>query len=56
LVEGTIQYVRHTAQHYAPGTVTYHHGEADHLEYLERPLQEAAQALHQRLHAAGIAH
>jgi hypothetical protein len=56
LIEGGLQYVRHTASHYLPGTVTYHHGEADHIAYLRRPFQEAVQAIHRRLHLAGLPH
>ena len=36
--------------------VTHHHGEADHLAYLERPFLEAQAAIHQRMHQLGIAH
>jgi hypothetical protein len=39
-----------------PGTVTHHHGEQDYLAYLERPFLQAREALHRRLHAAGIDH
>ncbi|MBI3120687.1 MAG: hypothetical protein HYZ03_00220, partial [candidate division NC10 bacterium] len=37
MIEGSLAYIRHKAAHYSPGTVTHHHGEADHLAYLERP-------------------
>ena len=33
-----------------PGTVTHFHGEADHQAFLERPFQEALQAIHARMH------
>jgi hypothetical protein len=56
LVEGSLDYLRHTAPRHPAGTVTYHHGEADHLAYLERPFQQALEELHRRLHAAGVAH
>ena len=35
---------------------THHHGEQNHLEFLERPFQEAIQALHQRMHDLGVPH
>jgi hypothetical protein len=56
LVEGSLAYIRHTAAHDAPGTVTHHHGEADHAAFLERPFHEAAAAIHRRMHELGIAH
>jgi hypothetical protein len=56
LIDGSVQYIRHQAQHHKPGTVTHHHGEHDHLAYLERPFNEAAAAIHKRMHALGIPH
>ncbi|MBI4553301.1 MAG: CehA/McbA family metallohydrolase [Candidatus Latescibacteria bacterium] len=56
LVEGGLAYIRHTAAHYPSGSVTHHHGEDDHLAYLERPFLEAQKAIHQRMHELGIAH
>jgi hypothetical protein len=56
LVEGTLAYVRHTAAHHPPGTVTHHHGEDDHLAYLERPFLQARDAIHRRMHEAGVQH
>jgi hypothetical protein len=56
LVEGGLAYMRHTAAHHSPGSVTHHHGEGDHLAYLERPFHEAREAIHRRMHQAGIAH
>ncbi|MBA2363969.1 MAG: hypothetical protein H0V86_10605 [Chloroflexia bacterium] len=44
------------SRQHRPGTVTHHHGEQDHLAYLERPFLQAREALHRRLHAAGIDH
>jgi hypothetical protein len=49
LVEGSLEYVRRTAPRHRHGTVTHHHGEADHLAYLERPFLEALTALRARL-------
>jgi hypothetical protein len=48
--------MRHTAAYHPSNSVTYHHGEADHQAYLERPFQEALQVLHERLHRAGMRH
>jgi hypothetical protein len=56
LVEGTMEYIRHTAAHHPPGTVTHHHGEDDHVAYLERPFLEAREAIHRRMHGAGVRH
>ncbi|MGP8208430.1 MAG: CehA/McbA family metallohydrolase [Acidimicrobiales bacterium] len=48
LVEGGLQYVRHTAAYYAAGTVTHHHGGDDHRRYIEAPFHEALAALRAR--------
>ena len=56
LIEGGLSYIRQTAAHYPAGTITHHHGEADHMNYLERPFREARAAIHQRMHQLGIAH
>lgn len=45
LVEGGLEYVRHTSSRYPAGTVTHHHGRKDHLAYLEAPFHEALAAL-----------
>lgn len=49
LVEGSLSYIRELSHQHRPGTVTHHHGEADHLGYLERPFLEAQEILHRRL-------
>jgi hypothetical protein len=49
LVSGSLEYVRHTAAWDRVGAVTHHHGEPDHLAYLERPFREAIAALRARL-------
>jgi hypothetical protein len=49
LVNGSLDYVRHTATRHRHGGVTHHHGESDHLAYLERPFHEAAAVLSERL-------
>jgi hypothetical protein len=56
LIEGTLAYIRHTAAHDPPGAVTHHHGEEDHLAYLERPFHQAREAIHRRMHQLGIPH
>jgi len=49
LIEGNLAYITELSRQHAPGAVTHHHGEDDHLAYLERPFLEAREALHQRL-------
>jgi hypothetical protein len=48
LVEGARDYVRHTAVRRSDQLTTHHHGEADHLAWLERPFAEALRALDER--------
>jgi hypothetical protein len=48
LVEGAREYVRHTAVRRSDQLTTHHHGEADHLAWLERPFAEALRALEAR--------
>lgn len=55
LIEGALVYLREGASGYRPGTVTHHHGEEDHLTYLERPFLQARDAIHRRLHQLGLA-
>lgn len=50
LVEGTLSYIHELSHQHAHGMVTHHHGEDDHLAYLERPFREALEALHHRMH------
>lgn len=56
LVDGMLTYIRDHSPRYRPGTVTHHHGQADHQAYLERPFREAQASLHRLLHQHGIAH
>jgi hypothetical protein len=56
LVDGALQYVRGLAPRRRPGTALHHHGEPDHQAFLERPFHQAVEALHKRMHEAGIAH
>lgn len=52
LLHGGIAYIRSRSPQYPPASVTHHHGEADHLAFLERPYHEAIAAIHQRMHEA----
>ena len=56
LVHGGIEYIRNRSRQWEPGTVTHHHGQDDHLAYLEAPFREALDALHRRLHRHNIPH
>ena len=56
LIDGNLTYIRQTAARHEPGTATHHHGEDNHLTYLERPFVEARTAIHRRMHQLGIAH
>ena len=56
LIDGDLQYIRRTAARHEPGMATHHHGEDDHLAYLERPFVEAREAIHRRMHQLGIPH
>jgi hypothetical protein len=48
LVEGARDYARRTAVRRSDELTTHHHGEADHLAWLERPFAEALRALEER--------
>ena len=54
LIEGSMIYIAETAPLDPPGTATHHHGEPDHLAYLQRPFLEARDAVHRRMDALGI--
>ena len=56
LIEGGLSYIRERARHHHPGTVTHHHAEEDHLEFLSRPFNQAREAIHRRMHQLGIPH
>jgi hypothetical protein len=56
LLHGGLAYIRERSPQHPADTATHHHGEADHLAYLERPFHEALAAVHARLHALGIDH
>ncbi|MCB9770819.1 MAG: CehA/McbA family metallohydrolase [Candidatus Omnitrophica bacterium] len=56
LCGGGIEYIRTRAHQWPEGTVTHHHGNHDHQEFLEAPFQEAIRAIHRRMHDLGIPH
>tara|TARA_B100001123_G_scaffold51090_1_gene52797 strand:- start:7907 stop:10453 length:2547 start_codon:yes stop_codon:yes gene_type:complete len=56
MIEGDLEYIRHSSRQNTINNVTHHHGEKDHQKYLERPLLEAQSAIHDRLHRYGISH
>ncbi len=56
LIHGTLDYIDHSSRQHSHGHVTHHHGESDHIGYLKRPLHEALEAVHQRMHSQGISH
>jgi hypothetical protein len=53
LIEGSLAYIRQRAARYPQERITHHHGEDDHLRYLERPFHEARDRLQRRLGRAG---
>ena len=56
LVDGSLEHIRQSSAHYADDDVTHHHGQHDHLAYLEDPLHQAVAAIHKRMHQLGIKH
>ncbi len=56
LIEGGLSYIRKTARHHRPGSVTHHHGEDDHMAFLEHPFLQAREAIHRRMHQLGVPH
>jgi hypothetical protein len=48
LLHGGLEYIRGRACLHPEGFVTHHHGEPDHLSYLERPFHEAIRAVEGR--------
>ena len=49
VVTGARDYVRHTAIRRDDHTTTHHHGQPDHLSWLQRPFDDALSALDRRL-------
>ena len=56
LIDGSLDHIRHRSTQYPAGHASHHHGEADHVGFLERPFHEAREAIHRRMHALGIPH
>ena len=56
LVDGSLHYIRHNSRLHLRDDITHHHGEADHLAYLERPFHQAREAIHRRMHQLGVPH
>ncbi len=56
LVDGCVEYIRNASRLHTEETVTHHHGEPDHQEYLERPFLEAREAIHKRMHQLRVPH
>ena len=56
LIDGSLAHIRRRVPSLPRVQVMHHHGEPDHLAFLERPFREAQVALHRRLHAAGVPH
>ncbi len=54
LIEGGRAYIRDRSRQHPHGTVTHHHGQHDHLAYLDQPFREAAEAIHRRMHELGM--
>ena len=55
MIESGLTYVREGSGQHAPGTVTHHHGEPDHMAHLERPFHQAGDAIRRRAREAGVA-
>lgn len=56
LIHGGLEYVKTRSKQWQPGTVTHHHGNDDHMKFLEEPFQQAIEAIHRRLHDHNIPH
>ena len=54
MIEGGLIYIDETSARREPGSVTHHHGEADHMAYLRRPFLEAQDAVRRRLEEHGL--
>jgi len=49
MIEGNLGYIRDQSHQHPHGTVSHHHGEPDHMAFLQRPLNEAREAMNKRL-------
>ena len=53
LIDGAMTDVENSSRQHARGYVTHHHGEDDHLGFLNRPLLEARQSVQHRIREHG---
>ncbi len=53
LIEGGLAHMRQSAPRYPEGRISHHHGEPDHMAFLERPFREALERVRERLQRAG---
>ena len=56
LMHGSLTYIDNSSRQHSHGHVTHHHGEDDHIGYLKRPINEAIDAVHRRMHEHGFSH
>ena len=54
LIDGDLTYIRDASAQHQPGNITHHHGEADHIAYLERPFHQAREAILKRMEDFGV--
>ena len=54
LIEGDLVYIREGSAQHTHGNITHHHGEEDHMAYLERPFHEARKAIQKRMRELGV--
>jgi hypothetical protein len=52
LIDGSLTYIREAAALPREGAITHHHGEPDHVAYLQRPFLEAQEAVQRRMNQA----
>ena len=51
MIEGDLSYLQQKSPQDMSGNITHHHGEDDHISWLQRPFHEAREALEARLRA-----
>jgi hypothetical protein len=54
LIDGELGYIRGVSAQAVAGSRTFHHGQADHLAFLEQPHHEAIAAIETRRRRAGV--
>ena len=45
LIEGDLEYIRYSSGIRPVDSITHHHGEKNHMAYLQRPFEEAREAI-----------